>query len=147
MKIRFNKKILLFVGVFVIGAGLGVGGMIAKEKFFPSADAKVVYVDKKSETIGPLIELKEFLVNLDGGGMVKTEIAIEGVNAKSEEKIKAKEIFLRDRIISVLSSKKISDVRSSQGRENMKTELVAKLNEVCKDEVKDVLFKSFMYSQ
>ena len=147
MKIGFSKRFLVILIIFVIGIGLGVGGMILKEKFFPSPDTKIVYVDKKQEVkIGPLIELKEFLVNLDGGGMLKTEITIEGVNAKSEEKIKEKEIFLRDRIISVLGSKRIADVRSSEGREKLKAELVSKLNEVCEDEIKDVLFKSFLYS-
>ncbi|RNC29560.1 MAG: hypothetical protein AWM53_00558 [Candidatus Dichloromethanomonas elyunquensis] len=144
MKMKFNKKIFVFLGIFAVGVGLGVAGLMLKEKFFPNPSAKVVNV---SQADGPLIELKEFLVNLDGGGMLKTEIAIEGVNTKSEEKIKAKELFLRDRIITVLSSKKVSDVRSSQGRDTLKTELAAKLNEVCKDEIKDVLFKSFIYSQ
>lgn len=147
MKIGFSKRFLVIFIIFGIGIGLGVGGMILKEKFFPSPDTKIVYVDKKPEVkIGPLIEFKEFLVNLDGGGMLKTEITIEGVNAKSEEKIKEKEIFLRDRIISVLGSKRIADVRSSEGREKLKTELVSRLNEVCEDEIKDVLFKSFLYS-
>lgn len=147
MKIGFSRKFLFIILIFIIGIGLGVGGMILKERFFPSPDTKIVYVDKKpEETIGPLIEMKEFLVNLDGGGMVKTEITIEGVNAKSEAKIMEKEIFLRDRIISVLGSKGIADVRSSEGREKLKTELVSQLNQICQDEIKDVLFKSFIYS-
>lgn len=146
MKIGLNKKVFAVLGVFVIGIGIGVGGMVLKERFFPSGDTKTVYVEKKPDEIGPLIEMKEFLVNLDGGGMIKTEITIEGINSKSEEKIKAKEIFLRDRIISVLGSKGISDVRSSEGRETLKGELISQLNEICTDEVKDVLFKSFIYS-
>ena len=86
------------------------------------------------------------MVNLDGGGMLKTELAIEGKNSKSEEKIKAKEVFLRDRILSVLSSKGIADVRSPEGREKLKQDLITNLNEVCPDEINDVLFRSFIYT-
>ncbi len=145
MKIGVSKKLFLFLGIFVIGIGIGVGGMILKEHFFPGEDTKIVYVERKPDEIGPLIELKEFLVNLNGGGMVKTEITIEGVNAKSEEKIRAKEIFIRDRIISVLGSKKMADVLPTE-RDGLKNELVTQLNEICHDEVRDVLFTGFIYS-
>jgi flagellar FliL protein len=146
MKIKFSRKILVFILVFVLGTGAGVGGLTLKEKIFPNPNGKTQSVEKKSDEVGPVVQLKEFLVNLDGGGMLKTEIAVEGVNAKSEEEIKNKEIFLRDRIIAVLSAKKMSDVRTTQGRDNLKKELVTGLNEVCQDKIKDVLFTSFVYS-
>jgi len=142
MKIRISKKFLAFFLVFLLGAGAGVGGTILKDIYFPGEQQAVT---KKTE-IGPLIELDEFLVNLDGGGMLKTELAIEGKNSKSEEKIKAKEVFLRDRILSVLSSKGIDDVRSPEGREKLKQDLITNLNEVCPDEINDVLFRSFIYT-
>lgn len=140
------KKIFAVAGILILGIGIGVGGMVLKAKVFPDENAKVVYVEKKPTEIGPLIELKEFIVNLDGGGMIKAEIALEGVNGKAEEKIKAKEIFLRDRIIAVLGSKSFADIRSSKARETLKSELVTELNEVCDDQIKDVFFNSFLYS-
>lgn len=146
MKIGINKKIIAILGIFIIGAGSGVGGMLLKERFFPGPDTKIVYVEKKPDEIGPLLEFEEFLVNLNGGGVVKTVITIEGVNTKSEEKLKAKEVFLRDRIITVLASKKINDVETGEGREKLKEEMVTALNGVCPDEVKNVLFKSFIFS-
>lgn len=146
MRIGFSKKVFVFIGIFILGVGIGVGGMVLKERFLPSENTNVVYAGQKSVEIGPLIELGEFLVNLDGGGMLKTEITIEGINGKSEEKIKAKEIFLRDRIISVLGSKGKGDVRSGESREKLKSELITELNDICPDQVKNVLFKSFVYS-
>ncbi len=145
MRIGF-KKIFAVVGILILGIGIGVGGMVLKARFFPGENGNVIYVEKKPVIIGPLIELEEFLVNLDGGGMIKTEITIEGINAKAEEKIKAKEIFLRDRVITVLGSKSFADVRSGKDREKLKRELVTELNETCDNQVKDVLFKSFIYS-
>lgn len=146
MKIKFSAKIFAVFGIFILGLGMGVGGMFLKERFFPGSDTKIVFVEKKPDEIGPLVEFEEFLVNLDGGGIVKTVLTVEGVNAKSEEKLREKEIFLRDRIITVLSSKKITEIQSGEGREKLKEEMVAALNEVCPDQVKDVLFKSFIYS-
>ncbi len=146
MKIAFSKKILVFLVIFLVGAGAGVGGTFLKAKIFPVNNDKTASSKKAAEEIGPFIELKEFIVNLEGGGMIRTEITLEGVDKKSEGKITAKEIFLRDRIISVLGSKGIDDIRDPQGRENLKKELVTELNKVCEDKIKDVLFKSFIYS-
>lgn len=146
LKIGISKKVFAVLGIFILGIGVGVGGMFLKTKIFPPEESNEIAVSQKSFKIGPLIELEEFLVNLNGGGMIKTEITIEGINDKSEEKIKAKEIFIRDRIISVLSSKGIGDVRSGEGRKDLKGELVTELNDICSDEVNDVLFKSLIYS-
>lgn len=143
MKIRISKRFLAFFLVFLLGAGTGVGGMVLKNTFLPSDQQAA---SKKIEPIGPLVEMEEFLVNLDGGGMLKTELAIEGKNSKSESKIKDREIFLRDRILDVLSSKGIADVRSPEGREKLKEDLIKNLNEVCPDEINDVLFRSFIYT-
>jgi flagellar FliL protein len=140
------KKIIVPLIFIVIGAGLGVGGTIVKDKIFPGSDSGPAQVEKVTEEVGPLIEMKdEFMINLDGGGIVKTNIVLEGVNKKSQENITAKEIFLRDRIISVIGSKGIDDVRTNAGREKLKEELLTELNSVCGDQVKEVLFKDFMY--
>jgi len=143
MKFRISRKFLAYVLVFLVGAGAGVGGTIVKDKIFPPDGEKMAAYE--IDEIGPLFELEEFIVNLDGGGMVKTEIIIEGKNAKSLEGITTKEIFLRDRIISVLGSKSFNEV-TTQKREELKKELVVELNKVCANQVKDVLFKNFVYS-
>lgn len=144
MKISISKRFLVNLLILILGVGVGVGGMILMEKFFPK-DVSAAPVNKVDE-IGPVIELAEFVINLDGGGILKTEIAVEGKNAKSQEKLKAKEIFLRDRINSVLGSKGITDVRTIEGKDKLKAELLIKLNEIANDEIKDVLFKSIIYS-
>ncbi|AHF10614.1 MULTISPECIES: flagellar basal body-associated FliL family protein [Dehalobacter] len=144
MKIKSIVVPLIFM---VIGAGLGVGGMIVKDKIFPGSASGTAQVEKKdTEEVGPLIEMEEeFMINLDGGGMVKTNIVLEGANKKSAEKITEKEIFLRDRIISVVGSKGIDDIRTNEGREKLKKELLTELNDVCGDQIKEVLFKNFIY--
>lgn len=139
MKVKISKKVIIIVVIVLII--LGVGGYFAKQKFFPANQEKVV-----EETVGPLVELESFMVNLNDGGMLKAEITIEGMNEKSEEKLIEKEIFFRDRINSVISSKGINDVRTNEGREILRKELITELNKICPGEVKDVLFSSFLYS-
>lgn len=145
MKIRINGKVFVFLGIFILGIGVGIGGMFLKERFFP-ADGTNSVTQKKQAEIGPLIELEEFLINLDDGGAIRAVITIEGINSKSEEKIRAKEIFIRDRILTVLGAKGIDDVRTDN-RDKLKDELIIELNDVCNDEINDVLFKNFVYQR
>ncbi|NLM20966.1 MAG: flagellar basal body-associated FliL family protein [Peptococcaceae bacterium] len=149
MKIAFSKtflKIMIFTMVFVVGVLTGTFGVPAvKAKLFPSAlDAAVQ--NQANYGVGPIKDLDEFLVNLEGGGLVKVEISIEGVNSKSEKELNSKEIFIRDRIITVLSSKSMGDIGTPKGQENLKKELLRDLNEVCNNQIKEVLFKNFVYS-
>lgn len=143
MRIGISRKIFALLGIFLIGIGLGAGSMIVKEKFFPKDSAKEA-IQKEQEKIGPLVEMEELFVNLDGGGFIRVEITLEGVNAKSKEKIQAKEVFLRDKVITVLGSKGFQDVQTDN-REKLKKELLTELNKICNNEIKDVLFKNFVY--
>lgn len=153
MRLSFNKRIMTIIGIiviFIIGLGLGVGTLsyIGKiplkipvvEKF------KKSQAEKKAQEIGPLFHFEEIIVNLHGGGILKTEITIEGTNSKSAERLKSKEVFLRDRTIAVLASKQISDVKTTEGHSLIKEELIQEMNKISPNDVKDVLFRNFIYS-
>ncbi|KUO65613.1 MAG: hypothetical protein APF84_14935 [Gracilibacter sp. BRH_c7a] len=151
MRLKLDKKkVIAIIGIFVVGLIFGVGTLIFKgiipleiaslEKY------KQAQAEKKSHEIGPLLNLEEIIVNLDGGGILKTEITIEGTNDKSAERLKEKEVFLRDRTIAVLASKQINDVKTTEGHLLIKEELIHEMNEISKDDVKDVLFRNFIYS-
>ena len=150
MRFRFDKKIIAFIGIFAVGISLGVGTLIYKgiiplkiplvEKY------KQAQAEKKAQEIGPLFDLEEIIVNLSGGGILKTEITIEGTNDKSAENFKSKEVFLRDRTIAVLASKQINNVKTTEGHLLIKEELIQEMNKICPDDVKDVLFRNFIYS-
>lgn len=146
MTIRLSKKVIIIIGIFIVVAGLGGVGFVFKDKFPPYKIFIEAYAQKKLLETGPLLDLEEIVVNLNGGGILKTEITIEGTNSKSGEHLKAKEAFLRDRTISVLASKEIQDVRTDEGRYIIKEELIREMNRVCPNEVKDVLFRNFIHS-
>ena len=125
-----------------VGAGLGVGGTLGVQKFFGDKAGTSPKVVKKTD--GPIIAIGDFTVNLQGGAFLKTTISVEGVDSKSGEAIKAKEAFIKDRIITFLSSKSMSDMNPSV-REKLKVELMAQLNEVTGNTIQNVLFVSFVY--
>lgn len=135
------KKTIIFVVLAVLmGAGLGVGGTILAGNMFGNSEQAASEAKKG----GPLIPLGEFLVNLNGGYILRTEITIEVVDAKAEALLKDKVPFLKDKINSVLSNRPISDVQG-EAREVLRAELLKSLNEVGDKKITDVLFVSYIY--
>ncbi len=132
----------MYLLVGLVFFGLGVGSMLLKEKMFPTNENTAAVVKEK----GPLVELKEFTVNLDGGGIVKTEITVEGVNKDSQTVLEEEKAFLRDKALAILASQKITDVSTAVGREKLRSTLLTELNNVSNNKIQDVLFNSFMYS-
>lgn len=125
----------------VLGVVVGVGGTIgAQALFFPktATTAQVVVQD------GPVVQIGEFTVNLQGGSFLKTQIAVEGVGKKSDVDIEAKIDFIKDRINTVLSSKSTKDMQP-QNRDQLKKELIDELNEVTGNKIQDILFLTFIY--
>lgn len=140
-----RKKLLFTALSVVIGIALGVGGTIAAQIFIFKKPAVAETSQPKPKKDGPVVSIGEFTVNLQRGSFLKTSIAVEGVDAKAEETLKAKDAFLKDRVNLVLSNKSVEDVQTPEGREKLKQELIAKLNEVAEDKIQDVLFQSFVY--
>ncbi|GAB6173430.1 flagellar basal body-associated FliL family protein [Paradesulfitobacterium aromaticivorans] len=140
-----RKKLLLTALTVVIGIVLGVGGTIAAQTFIFKKPAVAVSSQPKPKKDGPVVPIGEFIVNLQHGSILKTSIAVEGVDTKAGETLKTKDAFLKDRVNLVLSDKSLADVQTPEAREKLKQELIVKLNEVAEDKIQDVLFQSFVY--
>ena len=138
-----KKKFLPFV-MLIMGIGFGVGGMIIKDILYPP---KVVYIERKLDEVGPVVEVGEITAILYGGGVVRTEIVLEGVNKRSVEAIESRLVFVRDRILQTLMSRTAVDINSPQGQEDLKNDLLEYLNEMCADNIRNVLFSSFIFSR
>lgn len=137
----------LIIAIFLagfLGSTIGVVGTLGVQKLFfsdsPSPAGQAVI--KKEE--GPVISVGEFTVNLQGGAFLKTSIALEGMNEKSEAVLTAKDAFIKDRINTVLSSKTLQDMQP-EVREDLKNELISQLNEVTGNQVQGIFFLSFVY--
>lgn len=136
-----NRKAIIFIILAVfLGSALGVGGTLGVQKFF--LDKGTTELTQKKE--GPVVAIGEFTVNLQGGAFLKTSIAVEGIDIKSEETLKAKDPFIKDRINTVLSSKSLNDMQPA-AREELKSELITQLNEIAGNKIQNILFLSFVY--
>ena len=137
-----RKQIIAIFLAGFLGSTIGVVGTLGAQRvFFSENPGGQVAIEKKE---GPVISVGEYTVNLRGGSFLKTAIAIEGMNEKSEEIILAKDAFIKDRINTVLSSKSLKDMEP-EVREDLKYELITQLNEVTGNQVQSIFFLSFVY--
>lgn len=137
------KRVVSLIIPAVLGIALGVGSTIAVQTFIlhkPTATAATQTVTQD----GPVVQIGEFTVNLQGGAFLKTQIAVEGSDKKADAAITSKIDFIKDRINTVLSSKSIADMQP-QNRDKLKKELIAQLNEVTGNKIQDILFLTFVY--
>ena len=140
------KKKILPLLMLILGIGFGCGGMIVREMLYPP-EIEIKYSLREPDAVGPTVDIGEITANLQGGGMVKTEIILEGVNKKSAEVIESRLIFVRDRIHQILITRSPADINTAEGQEDLKGELLAQVNEMLGDNVNKVLFSSFIFTR
>ncbi|WP_434511464.1 flagellar basal body-associated FliL family protein [Desulfitobacterium sp. AusDCA] len=136
------KRLISIIMPVVLGLAVGVGGTIGVQKFIlpkPAVTAQAATTED-----GPVVEIGEFTLNLQGGAFLKTQIAVVGTDKKAETTIKSKTNFIKDRINTLLSSKTLTDMQP-QNRDKLKKELITQLNEVTGNKIQDILFLTFIY--
>lgn len=98
--------------------------------------------------VGPMYPLDQFLVNLlseTGSRYLKMTINIELSAETLTPEVDQKKPLLRDIIIRVLTSKTYEDISTAKGKERLKDEIVAKINETLRDGyIKNVFFTDFI---
>ncbi|MDR2735979.1 MAG: flagellar basal body-associated FliL family protein [Gracilibacteraceae bacterium] len=139
------KKLLPIV-LLIIGIGFGVGGMLMKEMLYPP-EIEVKYSPREPDEVGPMVEVGEITANLRGGGMIKTEIVMEGVNSKSAKTMESRLVFVRDRVYQIFISHGYEDISSAAGQEDLRGEILEHVNEMLGDQVKQVLFSSLIFTR
>ncbi|MDR3600707.1 MAG: flagellar basal body-associated FliL family protein [Desulfosporosinus sp.] len=144
MNLKPQMPLILAV---LMGALLGVGGTMGVQKFIlPASPQSAQAADlNQAKQDGPLVDIGEFTVNLQGGAFLKTTLTVEGTDAKAEAVLKAKSPFLKDKANMVLASKSLVDVQTPAAREKLRVELVKNLNEVADNKIANVLFLSMVY--
>ena len=92
--------------------------------------------------------LDQFLVNLlseTGSRYLKMTINIELSSELLTPEIEQKKPLLRDIVIRILSSKTYEDISTTKGKERLKDEIAAKINETLRDGyIKNVFFTDFI---
>jgi flagellar FliL protein len=120
-------------------AGESESGLVAE-----GADDEEQLSDDE-ERLGAILPLETFLINLDGGSYLRTQVQLEFVGAVVPTPFVRNQVVVRDGLIALMSRKKAEELGSSKGRENLKTEIRELINEVLKrEEIKRVFFTQFV---
>lgn len=151
-----SGKLMLFViigVVVVVAGGAGAGAMM-----FLGGGSDAQAATANGETAPPppkvtesILSFDTFIVNLADQGKdrfmkatiraVVTDPDLEGM-VNADPLMKAR---IRDRIISILSSRAFSDVNSQMGKESLRREIAVELNQLFpEDPVKEILFAEFV---
>ncbi|MBF0590614.1 MAG: flagellar basal body-associated FliL family protein [Nitrospirae bacterium] len=144
------KLIIIVVGILLIVAG---GGFFAYTKLMGKKDGaghegSAGHEASKKQEEGPpvLVALDPFVVNLvDNGRYMKVTIQVELASKHDEANIKDRVPQLRDAILFLLSGKSLESVSGSEGKLQLKEEMLFKLNQTIGSEViKSVYFTDFV---
>jgi flagellar FliL protein len=159
-----NKAPILLIALAVINMLVvaGVGFMLVKGKQKENAEPKIDHVIKgeaeaqkkdateEKVTIGRVIPLETFIINLSGSkgrriAKVNMEMELQGEDVQTE--IDRRKAQIRDIIIIILSSKTYDEVSNREGKDLLKNEIKDTLNAfLTKGKIVNVYFTEFIYN-
>ena len=100
--------------------------------------------------VNKLVPLETFLVNLSGSRghkLVKVSMDLEVNSAKVIEEIDIRKPLIRDRIITILSSKTYVEISTKEGKEHLRGQIRDQVNlSLTHGQVKNVFFTEFIYN-
>jgi flagellar protein FliL len=143
---------LIIIGILVVclaGGGFYVwkSGFISKLTGKKEAAAEKKTESEKSE-IGSMYELESFIVNLSGGtgnNYLKIKINLEMNKADLKTEMDKRLPQYRDAILSLLSSKTYVEVKTLEGKAQIRSEIMATLNQYLKTgKITNVYFSDFI---
>lgn len=95
-----------------------------------------------------IVPLETLIVNLSGSNgrrYLKAKINLEAKDGEMKKTIEAKSVQIKDRLISILSSKTLEDIEGLEGQENLRKEIKDAVDVVLKAEgVLQVYFTEFV---
>ena len=159
-----KKKLIIIAGLVLILAG---GGFLVYNMFFKKHAPKVESTEEAAPAEGGhgeaaggegkegkdgkpagafMMPLDPFVVNLtDEGRFMKVTVQMEVKDRLNEPKIKDRMPVLRDAIIILLSSKSIDSINGSEGKLQLKDEMLIRANQALgKEMVKNIYFTEFV---
>lgn len=148
--------IIVLVAVLLLGGG-GAGAFVfLRGKGTSSASAHGEASKESKSTEGPeaqpgVLSLEAFITNLadsDGDRYIKCTMRLALDRYETAEKVKGSEISLtriRDRILTLLSSKTYGQIASSEGKENLRKEIREQVDPLLDGgKVTDVYYSEFI---
>jgi len=96
-----------------------------------------------------MVSFEPVIVNLSGSGgrrYLKAVINLEAKDGEIQHKIEAKKVQIKDRLISILSSKTLEDIEGLEGQESLRREIKDAADIVLKveDGILQIYFTEFV---
>lgn len=152
---RKSKKLLVIIAAVVVLAG-GGGGAYFMLRPGP-ADASGVDAPQVADTEPPgLVSMETFMVNIyhpDGDRHAKLKLDLAVVPAGLADRVAGDTLLqarLRDRVLTLLTSKSFDELRSPVGKEGFRREVKARLDPLLEGvdstggQIDEVLFSEFV---
>jgi len=148
-----NIKILitLVVGFVLLGGGMGAAlylGWLSIPGFSLTKKNTVLSTSASAE-IGPMVKMSPLIINLkeeSGHHYIKASIVLEIGRKDWIEEVQSRVPLLTDLAILTLSDKRLEELKSSGAKENLKKELLMKVNQSLGSlKVKQIYFDEFLY--
>jgi len=97
------------------------------------------------ELIGAIFPLETFVVNLKGGGYLRTQIQLEFHRRDIPHRFYSRLVPMRDGMITLLASRTRDEVSTEEGRDQLKRDVQELVNRMLRRaEVKEVYFTQFV---
>jgi len=143
-----KKKLILFLLLFILLASAGAGAyffLLAKKEEKKEEQAPKVAPPE----VGIMYKLEPaFIVNLgdpETTVYARISITLEVANQQVLQEIQKKEPIIRDAIIEIVSGKISDEIRTPEGREQLKLEILKRINTILtKGGVRNVYFTEFV---
>ncbi|MDR3089561.1 MAG: flagellar basal body-associated FliL family protein [Desulfobulbaceae bacterium] len=151
-----KKPMLLIIAIAVVALILlGAGGYLflakkeppPEEKKDPAQNVPVPDLSQKPD-IGPMVEVKEFIVNIisqDGNHYVKASLSIELSSDAAQAEVNQRMPQIRDAILMLVGNKTYEELQDLQGKRQLKAEIISKINTFLRTgRVNNIYFTDFV---
>lgn len=101
--------------------------------------------DETEDGMGAIFPMESYVVNLQGGKFIRAQIQVEFAEKDIPQRFFAKNVVIRDGIISLLTSKSADDVLGADGKRATKEQIKELINNILKkEEVREIYFTQFV---
>ncbi len=143
-----NIIIVCILGLCILGGGIFVWKSGVLARFSRTAEDGTEDLTDLKKDIGPIYSMDTFIVNLLGGrgkNYLKAKIDLEMDNVKVTEEINKRLPQFRDSILTMLSSKTQEDIKTLEGKYQLRSEIISMLNQYLNSgKIKNVYFTDFI---
>ena len=137
-----KKKLVIIVASLVLllaGGGAGYYFLVLKpahvQKVEESKAAAMVKAAPDENHVGPMVEIKEFVVNIistDAPHYVKASLSLELDKDGTLDEVNKRMPQIRDAILLLIGNKTFEELQDIQGKNQVKAELKSKINSFLK---------------